>query len=117
MNIKMKLSAVEFMKIQKKFFDLEIDEIPNKAVIQTCCITALSLPHYRIFVNTKDEAKELRIDDISCNKYCPSDIYAKKVQEFIKFCLAIVEAKPEIKNAPKSYLLSMLLNVELGLAS
>ncbi len=100
-EIKFKLSDMEKKSINKKYYELNLDKLPEKLTIENNCNI---MPKVFNVLNIKRDQlmQQIRIDR-SCNDYSLfKKGKAKRINDFIDFIKNILNSKPEIKNAPKS---------------
>ena len=90
-------------KIKNKYYDLEIDKMPDKKRIEDSCFMK-GFPAFYYTLYAKTDKKEQVLDiDLDCNAFIyPYNKSGLRLKEFILFCLGIVKGKSEIKNVPKS---------------
>lgn len=103
LEIKFNLSEEEKTKIKKKYYDLGIDEMPTKMIVNDSCFAPFPRMFYTLYVYAGKKRQNLNID-IDCDAYGYPNYYKGIVlKNFLNFCLTILRTKPEIKNSPKSY--------------
>lgn len=107
--IKFFLSVDEKNKIIKKYYDLSLDKLADKELLEDNCNKTMPLTLYTLIAKTKKTTKILVTDmniDEDCEEY-QYKLQRLKLREFIKYCIDLVNSKPELKNAPTSAMIYM----------
>ncbi|MDZ4793323.1 MAG: hypothetical protein SGI83_03510 [Bacteroidota bacterium] len=98
------LSKEEDMKVQEKYYALNLDKCNGNFEIENNCLITPKL-YTVVTMNSKNNKQRIKIYS-DCNKYSSKDLkMAKRVNEFINFIIELVQKKPEIRNAIPSDML------------
>jgi len=105
------LSNEEKSKIIDKYYALNLEQLKKidsrtgNIYIEDNCMT-MPKDYTILRVKTKTISQVIQID-IGCDEYNSNSNVARRIKEFIKYTLNIIQAKPEIKNAPTSDVIYM----------
>ena len=100
-EVTFKLSAEEKEEILNRFYTLKLDKIQDTEQLEDKCAIMPKL--YDTLAVKKQASLKNIIIDLSCDDFVSSE--AKRVKDFMMYVKCIIDAKPEIKNAPKSDIL------------
>ena len=100
-EIKFQLSEDEKNSIQEKYYELNLNKLPNDINIDGTCMNMPKL-YTVIQIKTTNTLQKIQIE-MGCDKFnILKTGRAKRINNFINYVYQILNSRPEIKNSPKS---------------